>query len=80
MQPEAPVRIKDTQKGKVVQFTTPENFQKPVKTEPVLTTDYPETDTNKLFVVSLKEEQQQEVSFHSEDTPSIWRRLPDGNR
>ena len=37
------------------------------------------TDTN-MFVVSLKEEQQQEVTVPREDTPTIWRRNPDANR
>ena len=40
-----------------------------------------ETDTNTLVVINkLLEEQQKEVNVPVKDTPSIWRRLPSGNR
>ena len=79
--PQSVVRNKDTQKGKIVQFPNTENLQQAVETEPVRSKDDPEMDANKLFVVSLKEEQTtEEVSVPVKDTPSIWRCLPDGSR
>ena len=78
----------DIRTKKVIEFPTIQNteeagieLQLTSSHEVVLTTDDLETDSNMLFVVSLKEQQQEEeVSIPATDTPSIWRRLPSGNR
>ncbi len=86
--PEPVVRIKDIRTRKILEFPSSRNNES-VKTEQqvssnhevVHNTDYPEMDSNMLFVVNnLKEEQLEEVSFQSEDTPTIWRRNPDATR
>ncbi len=76
------VRNRDTRTKKIIGFPLSQECTQPQEDEEsgvVRTADYRETDSNMLFVVSLKEEQQ-EVSVPVEDTPTIWRRTQEATR
>ena len=83
--PEPVVHNKDIRKNQVIEFPLLQYITEPQETEEdevVPIADDPETDLNTVVVINklLEEEQQLEVSVQNEDTTSIWRRLPSGNR
>ncbi|MBR8835772.1 MAG: hypothetical protein DSM106950_17575 [Stigonema ocellatum SAG 48.90 = DSM 106950] len=85
--PEPVVRNRDTRTRKVLQFPSSHNTDS-VETEQQITSNHEvvrnmdchETDSNMLFVVSLKEEQlEEEVSVPTTDTPkSPWKYVGQG--
>ena len=83
------VRIKDIRTKKIIEFPKIQNIEETESEQQlhsnngvVLIADDHETDTNNNHVVVNKvlKEQQQQVVVRLEDTPSIWRSLPDGSR
>ena len=85
--PEPPVRINDIRNNKIIEFhkthcTELAEINLPPSDGVVHIKDDPETDLNTVIVINnlLEEEQQLEVSVPVVDSPSIWRRLPSGNR
>ncbi len=82
--PQPPVRNRDNRNNKIIEFPSLQECTQAQSDEDVgvvHNTDDLKTDTNMLFVVSLKEEQQQEeVNVPAADTPTIWRRSPDATR